>query len=102
MEELRTYYYEADGGLIMLGNESFRACFPNCYGDGCFKVTVTDSEVDHSKYKFIGSVEGSGISVYSYDCLDDRFDAEENILCKLNGRYGVFAKHGDIILQRWN
>ena len=99
---METYYYEADGGSIMLGNSNFRACFSNFYGDGCHMVTVTADKISYPGYKFMGVVEGDGINVYNYDCLHDGFDEEANILCKLNGRYGVFAKDGNIVIQRWD
>ena len=96
------YFYEADGGSIMIGNKHFRACFPNCYGDGCFSVEVTDNDADvnRSKYKFMGNIEGDAMNVYNYDCATD-FESKNDILCTVSGRYGVYASRGNIILARW-
>lgn len=96
------YYYEADGGEIMIGNQYFRANYPNCYGDGCFKVIVTDNnDLSDHNYRFVGSIDGN-FNVYEYDCLHNGFDDKANILCTLNGRYGVFAKNGNVKLVKWN
>ena len=92
---MKQYYYSADGGAIQLGNENFNCHFTNDYGDGTFSVfVINDGEMSTKGYKFKGSVQGT-FNVYGYDC------DTETILTTLTGRYGVYAKDGNIIIERW-
>ena len=96
--------YDCDGGSIMIGNESFRVQIPNGYGDGYFPVKVIDKELSGETrgFQFCGSVQGTDINIYGYDCLHNKQELEENVLKKLEpGRYGIYAKDGKIILEKW-
>ena len=103
-------HYDCDGGSIAIGTKECRSCFPNKYGDGCFSVKVISTEKQkktfnehYSKWRYVGSVEGTGINVYDYDCLHgDELEDESHILFTLNGRYGVYCNNGKIILDKWN
>ena len=102
--------YECDGGSIMIGTTRSRTCFPNGYGDGCFKVSIVKTEEQkkkfyqqHDKWKWVGTVNGDRFYVYSYDCLRGaELDNEENILYVLSGRYGVYRNNGNIVLEKWS
>ena len=87
----------------MLGVKSSRVCIPNNYGDGAHELYVCDQhEKDTKNYHFKGTVEGSRINVYNYDCLHgDELSDPANVLCKLHGCYGIYAYNGTIILERW-
>ena len=96
--------YDCDGGSIMIGNESCRVCIPNGYGDGCFSVKVINKEFSEEtkEFTFRGTVQGTDLNIYNYDCLHNKEELEENILKKLKpGRYGIYAKNGKIILEKW-
>lgn len=101
--------YSCDGGTIMIGTKDFRICLPNGYGDGDFSVKIVKTEKqkaefnkEYSKWNWLGSVEGTEINVYSYDCLhEDEIEDKENILYKLSGRYTVYCNNGKIVLEQW-
>ena len=103
-------YYECDGGSIAIGTKECISCFPNGYGDGGFSVEVISTEEQkktfnehYSKWRYLGSVEGTRINVYDYDCLDaDELEDESHILFTLSGRYGVYCNNGKIVLNKWN
>ena len=93
---MKKYYYACDGGSIMLGTETFKAHYPNGFGDGEFKITIYDTKSKiPNEYKFVDCVEGK-FNVYDYDC------SGAEVLCELRGRYGIYNCRGDIILQKWN
>ena len=104
---MKKYRYSCDGGSLMIGNADFACHYPNEYGDGTHTVIV--SEVNEVKtpqdlYKFVGCVIGKA-KVYNYDCYDEKEREDpENVLCELNGRYGVYAKKGDcgdMLIEHW-
>jgi len=103
-------HYDCDGGSIAIGTKECRSCFPNGYGDGCFSVEVVSTKEQkkifnehYSNWKFVGSVEGSAINVYDYDCLNiDELEDKSHILFTLSGIYGVYCNNGDIVLDKWN
>jgi hypothetical protein len=105
----KKFTYECDGGTIMLGNETSRACFPNGYGDGEFTVTVTTTKT-YGKYRnhefeWLGTVAGNNIHIYNYDCWasEDSLTDENNILYTLpEGRWAVYALDGNILLELWD
>lgn len=93
---MEKYYYSADGGSILLGNDDFTCCYTNGFGDGTFAVYVVErGEKSTRSYNFKGAVAGT-FNVYGYDCDKDE------ILTTLTGRFGVYAKDGTIILERWD
>lgn len=94
---MKEFNYSADGGLLMLGTEAFKAHYSNGYGDGNFTVYIDESgkAPDNILWKFVDSVEGQ-FNVYDYDC------GNAKILTTLNGRYGVYRNHGDMLLVKWN
>lgn len=100
-------HYACDGGSIMIGNETCRACFPNHYGDGCHNVYLYSRgekcPVWGEEWYFMGTVEGTNLNVYDYDCYHgDALTCESNFLFVLSGRYAVYANDGDIIIQEWD
>ncbi len=102
-------YYDCDGGTIAIGTKECRSCFPNGYGDGCFSVEVVSTENQKKTFKeyyrnweYVGSVEGTEINVYDYDCLNsDELEDKSHILFTLSGRYGVYRNNGKIVLEKW-
>lgn len=102
--------YDCDCGSITIGTKECRSNFSNGYGDGCFSVEVISTEKQkktfnkhYSKWRYVGSVEGTGINVYDYDCLDgDELEDESHILFALSGRYGVYCNNGKIVLDKWD
>lgn len=94
---MKEFKYSADGGSLMLGTEAFKAHYFNNYGDGEFTVFIDESskDTDEKRWKYIDSVEGQ-FNVYDYDC------GNAEILTTLNGRYGVYSNHGDMLLVKWN
>ena len=94
----------------MIGTKDCRTCFPNGYGDGSFSVTVIKTNEQKEKFnkevdlwKWLGTVEGAEINVYSYDCLNqDEIEDSSNILYTLSGRYAVYRNNGKIALERWD
>ena len=103
---MKTRTYECDGGTIMIGTKESRTSLPNGYGDGEFEVSVIEGEdkKEFSKSKgwqWVGAVEGENINVYSYDCLHED-ELDDSILYNLSGRFGVYCREGDIVLERWD
>lgn len=90
----------------MIGTKESRASFPNGFGDGEFEVSVVedtkDKETFHkqSGWKWVGTVEGENINVYSMDCLNED-ELDDSILYNLSGGFGVYCREGDIVLERW-
>jgi len=100
--------YECDGGSIMIGTKDSRVCLPNGYGDGCHSIKLVRTEEEKEKFtkeynwKWVGSVNGDKFYVYSYDCLrGDELNDKENILYTLSGRYGVYVRNGNVVLEKW-
>lgn len=93
---MKKYTYACDGGALMVGNDDFTVHFLNGYGDGHFSVFVCDTIPKGKKNKvdFVGSIDGK-FNIYEYDCSKDK------VLCKLEGRYGVYCDNGDMYLERW-
>lgn len=93
---MKEFNYSADGGSLMLGTEAFRAYFFNNYGDGTFTVYIDESgkDPDNKHWRYIDSVEGH-FNVYDYD------GKSADVLIPLNGRYGVYSNHGDMLLVKW-
>jgi hypothetical protein len=102
----KKFTYCCDGGTIMLGNETSRVCFPNDFGDGEFTVTVTTKktygEYRNHEFKWLGTVEGNNIHIYSYDCpIEDELN--DSILYTLpEGRWAVYALYCNILLELWD
>ena len=102
--------YDCDGGAIAIGTKGCVAHYPNGYGDGTFSVEIlkTDEQLKkfRNKYRdwrFVGSVEGNEINIYSYDCLHgEELEDKANILYTLSGRYGVFVNNGKVVLEQWS
>lgn len=94
---MKTYYYTADAGSVMLGNNTFKAHYSNGYGDGYFEIYIAEAgEVktpEADGWHFVDVVEGS-FAVYDYDCSD------AEILTTLSGRYLIYNKCGDILLAK--
>lgn len=93
---MKKFNYSADGGSLMVGTEAFKAHYSNGYGDGDFTVYIDEdgNDPDSNHWKFLDSVEGQ-FNVYD----DDGRYAE--VLTTLNGRYGIFSNHGDMLLVKW-
>lgn len=92
---MKKFNYIADAGSLMLGTETFKARFTNGYGDGKFTVTIDESgEVDLNNWQFVEDVEGK-FNVYDYDC------SNAEVLTTLEGRYGIYNRHGDMLLVEW-
>lgn len=94
---MKKFNYSADGGSLMVGTETFKAHYSNDYGDGGFTVYIDDdgNYPDCNKWKFVDSVEGQ-FNVYDYDTKD------AEVLTTLEGCYGIYSKHGDMLLVKWN
>lgn len=96
---MKEFKYSADGDSLMLGTEAFKAHYSNYYGDGDFTVYIDENGNDpdnwKDNWKYVDSVEGQ---FNVYDC--DTKDAE--VLTTLEGRYGIYGKHGDMLLVKWN
>lgn len=88
------YFYECDAGSLQVGNEQFTALFPNGYGDGRFQVFVDCPPARTKNTRLVGCVEGH-FNVYAYDCDKD------DVLCTIEGRYGVFCDNGTMLLEKW-
>ena len=106
---MRTFYYGCDGGCISIGTKSCTVHIPNDYGDGKHTVSVYSKRDDAKKieyrdiWRWKGTVQGSRINVYNYDCLtNDELSDKKNILCTLRGRYAVYVCSGDIALVKWD
>ncbi len=102
---MKSRLYECDGGTICIGTSEARTFFNNNYGDGVYNCTVDVNEgfLESPEWEYKGSVAGSKIYVYSYDCLTDdecKYD-KGNVLFMLSGRFGVYANNGDILLKKW-
>lgn len=111
---MEKYYYDCDGGGLLLGNKDFRCVYMNNYGDGCHTVYIKKKKetqfpkLNHNKsfydvYHFEGSVKGT-FNVYNYDCISDKeIENKENIIITLTGKWGVYSfKHsGDMLLECW-
>lgn len=101
----KTYWYGCDGGSILIGNESSRTQITNDYGDGEHKVIVcSEGEYNTKGFDFRGTVGGTDVNVYDYDCLHgDDLNNPEHILCKLKSghRYAVSVCNGTILLEDW-
>ena len=100
--------YECDGGSIMIGTKDSRVCFPNGYGDGRFTVSIVKTSEQEEEFRaqnnwqWVGAVNGDCFHVYSYDCLrGEELDDKSNILYTLHGRYGVYHRNGNIVLEKW-
>ena len=101
-------HYDCDGGSIAIGTKECRSHFANGYGDGTFSIEVISTEAQkktfkkhYSKWKYIGSVEGTGINIYDYDCLkEDELEDESHILFTLSGRYAVYCNNGKIVSEK--
>lgn len=105
---IKHFTYSCDGGTIMLGNETSRVCLPNGYGDGEHRIEIRDIEdKDYSardNMTWLGTVQGNNIHVYDYDCLHgEALTSKEHILCTLvAGRWAVYCKQGNILLEQWD
>ena len=100
--------YDCDGGTIMIGTKDSRVCLPNGYGDGCFKVSIVETDEQRKKFNkqnrwnWLGAVNGECFHVYDYDCLrGEELIDPAHILYTLHGRYGVYNSNGDIVLEKW-
>lgn len=93
---MKKYIYSCDGGALMLGNDDFTCHYLNGYGDGEFCVFVCNvvPKAKRGVVKFVGSVQGK-FKVYGYDCDKDE------VLCELDGTYGVYCNNGDMYLEKW-
>lgn len=92
---MKEFNYSTDGGSLMLGTKAFKAHYSNGYGDGKFTVYIDENGNDPDNWKFVDSVEGQ-FNVYDYDTND------AEILTTLSGRYGIYCKHGNMLLVKWN
>lgn len=102
---VKKYWYGCDGGSILIGNESSRTQIVNNYGDGEHRVIVCGRDEYNTKdFEFRGTVCGTDVNVYDYDCLrGDDLNNPEHILCKLKSghRYAVSVCGGTILLEDW-
>lgn len=100
----KKFKYECDGGTIMIGNATSRACFPNGYGDGRFTVEVSTEKTYPSNMHWLGTVEGDNLHIYDYDCLhgEDVMDNEHILFTLPTGRWAVYVKDGYVRLEQWN
>lgn len=92
---MKEFNYSAKDGSLMVGTEAFKAHYSNYYGYGDFTIYIDDDGNDSDNWKYVDSVEGQ---FNVYDC--DTNDAE--ILTTLSGRYGIYCKHGNMLLVKWN
>lgn len=99
--------YSADGGAICIGSGKCQSCFPNGYGDGEFTVYVIENEEERKQnnfykdWRWVGSVQGTKIRVYNYDCYSNKEELKENIVFELSGRYGIYVNEGNVVLVNW-
>lgn len=110
MEYMR--YYHCDGGTLLIGNETIQASFPNGYGDGKFPVDLIDTEEkkkqfkkDYMKWKWLGTVTGEEINVYSYDCYrGSELKDKRHILYTVSGILSVYrhVDGGNMALEMWS
>lgn len=92
---MKEFNYSAKDGSLMVGTEAFKAHYSNYYGYGDFTIYIDDDGNDPDNWKYVDSVEGQ---FNVYDC--DTKEAE--VLTTLEGRYGIYSKHGDMLLVKWN
>lgn len=108
---MKVYEYSCDGGSLMIGSVDFACHYGNNFGDGSHLVYLFENGEMKKRYRdvnkvweFVGSVLGKA-NVYDYDCYDkDERANKDNVLCELNGRYGVYAKrnNGDMAIEYWD
>lgn len=92
-------YTESDAGGILVGTKDFGVKISNGYGDGTTEIIILDINEElpkNAKYK--QCLEGK-FNIYNYDC-SKRLD--EDIVCTLTGRYGVFRDDYSIYFQKWS
>lgn len=98
-ESPKKFTFSCYAGSLMLGTEAFKAHYHNGYGDGDFTVFIDDNkEVDTyttERWHFLDCVCGN-FCVFKSDS-----DRETEVLIELSGRYAVFNRCGDILLQKW-
>lgn len=104
---MKEYKYGCDGGCLAIGTKVCQMHIPNDIGDGQYSVFVytlkddaRDVEDNDRNWKWRGTVEGTRINVYNYDCLIPS-EMSENVLCTLSGRYAIYVSRGDIALVKW-
>lgn len=94
---MEKYEYSCDGGTIKIGNDDFSVHITNDYGDGTHRVYIgTEKEISNiepADAKYVGSIKGK-FNIYEYDCGNE-------ILCNLEGRYGISKYNGAIYLSKW-
>lgn len=97
----KTMRYSCDGGCLVIGNASCRFSVPNGYGDGEYRVCVTDDEsiIPHDS-RSVGRVEGDAINIYGYDCIDNINELCANVLLTIQGEYRVYVWSGDIFVLK--
>lgn len=107
--------YSCDAGSIQIQCGESYINFPNCYGDGCFKAYLFDSNDEFNKYKeehyiypdmqkdnyhYEGQHYFTGAKVLNYDCFEPGVDFIysmcKEILFELNGKYNIWANYGKV------
>lgn len=95
---MKRYECYSDIGSVLVGNKEVRFALPNIGGDGTTTLEVYDEE-DYvpEHYRFVTCIEGK-FNVYSYDCSKG---ADEDVLLKLEGRFGVYQAEYKVAMVRW-
>lgn len=86
----------SNAGALKIGNESFKAYFPNYYGDGETRYAVLNRDEFYASqiFKYETMFFGENINIYSYDC------GEEIAETLPRGRYSVYAYEGMIAIVK--
>ena len=104
-------YYNCDGGSICVRCGDSFVKFPNCIGDGCFKVYIMNNaefnkyKEDHKqysiKYNYVSYSIFNNAEILDDDCIDsvERYDRELDnghnpIICKITGRTEIYEALG--------
>ena len=96
---MEKFYTESDAGGILVGTKDFGVNISNGFGDGTTEVIILDINEDLPRdVRYIQSIRGN-FNIYNYDC-SKRLD--NDIVCTLTGRYGVYRDDYSMYLKKWS
>ena len=93
--------YRCEGGSIRIWFGGSYATFGNDFGDGMFPVSVKaqPSLRRPRNYKFQEAFYSDGTAIVDGVDYGEKL---EDLFVLPQGRYGVYANKGNIIIQRWD